>query len=101
LTVLHALPTPAETQEDWDILAELARDKMKELFPLNDNWPVKAEFCVEPGNPSARILEYAAKLRPGLIVLGLANKTKPSTHFRRGVAYKVISSAPCAVLTVH
>jgi len=101
LTVLHALPTPAETQEDWNILAEFARDKIKELFPLDDKWPVKAEFCVEPGDPSARILEYATKLRPGLIVLGLANKTKSSTHFRRGVAYKVISSAPCAVLTVH
>ncbi|HJX82890.1 MAG TPA: universal stress protein [Candidatus Angelobacter sp.] len=101
LTVLHALPDPAETQEDWKVLADIARDKMKELAPSDDVWPGNAEFIVEPGDASIRILEYAEDRRPGLIVLGLSEDTKPSTHFRKGVAYKVISSAPCAVLTVR
>ena len=101
LTVLHALPDPAETQEDWKVLADIARDKMKELVPFEDVWPRNAEFIVEPGDATSRILEYAKETHPGLIVLGLAKEIKPSTHFRRGVAYKVISAAPCAVLTVR
>jgi len=100
ITVLHVLQTPAETHEDWEILAETARDEMKELAPFDDA-PGKAAFFVEPGDASTTILEYAKKLHPGLIVLGLSGKTKTSTHFRRGVAYKVISSAPCAVLTAR
>jgi len=101
LTVFHALPTPAETQEDWEALADIACDEMKELVPVEEAAPGKIEFFVEPGDAATRILEYANKLKPGLIVLGLSGKTRPSTHFRRGVAYKVISSAPCAVLTVR
>ncbi len=101
LTVLHALPDPAETQEDWRVLADIARDKMKELVSINDGQLGNVDFIVEPGDASLRILEYATALHPGLIVMGLSNETKPSTHFQRGVAYKVISSAPCAVLTVR
>jgi nucleotide-binding universal stress UspA family protein len=101
LTVLHALPDPAETQEDWRVLADIARDKMKGLVPVDEGRPGKVEFVVEPGDASLRILEYANELHPDLIVLGLSQETKPSTHFRRGVSYKVISSAPCAVLTVR
>lgn len=101
LTALHVLPTPAETQEDWGILADMARDQMQELVPTEEGWPRKTEFIVEAGNSANRILEYANKLKAGLIVLGLSQKTRTSTHFRRGVAYKVISSAPCAVLTVR
>ena len=100
LIVLHALPTPAETQEDWEALAQIAREQMKELAPFEEGTG-NTEFFVEAGDAATRILEYATKLRPGLIVLGLSGKDKPSTHFRRGVAYKVISSAPCAVLTVR
>ena len=100
LTVLHVLPAPAETQEDWKTLADIARSEMKELAPFEQG-PTKTEFLVEPGDPTRVILDYAKKLQPELIVLGLAETTKTSTHFRRGVAYKVISSAPCAVLTVR
>ena len=100
LTVLHILPSPAETQEDWKTLADIACSEMKELAPFEEG-PTKTDFFVEPGDPATVILEYAKKLRAGLIVLGLSPATKTSTHFRRGVAYKVISSAPCAVLTVR
>lgn len=101
LTVLHVLQTPAETQEDWRIIAESARDAMKELVPVGDDFAGKARFFVEPGNAANVILEYARNFLPGLIVLGLDGPAKTSTHFRRGVAYKVISAAPCAVLTVR
>ena len=101
LTVLHVLQTPAETQEDWKIIAESARDAMKELVPISDDLAGKTRFFVEPGDAATEILEYAKNISPGLIVLGLEGSPKTSTHFRRGVAYKVISSAPCAVLTVR
>ena len=100
LTVLHVLQTPAETQENWNALAEDARNQMKELAPFDER-PDKADFVVEAGDAARRILEYANKLRPGLIVMGVSEKNSPSTHFRRGVAYKVFSSAPCAVLSAR
>jgi hypothetical protein len=59
LTVLHALPDPAETQEDWEVLADIARDKMKALVAVDDIWPRDADVIVEPGDASLRILEYA------------------------------------------
>jgi len=101
LTVLHVLPTPAETHEDWETLADIARDEMKELVPFEEEAHGKIEFFVEPGDTATRILDYAKKLQPGLIVMGLSKKIRTNTHFRAGVAYKVISSAPCAVLTVR
>jgi len=101
LTVLHVLQMPAETQEDWETLADIARDEMKELVATEEGWPHKTEFFVDAGDAATRIFEYAIKLKAGLIVLGLSKKIRTNTHFRAGVAYKVISSAPCAVLTVR
>lgn len=101
LSVLHVLPSPAETPEDWNKLADSARGEMKKLVPRDETWPQKTDFFVEAGDTATWILEYADKLKAGLIVLGLSKKTNPSTHFRRGVAYRVISAAPCAVLTVR
>lgn len=101
VAVLHVLPAPAGTLEDWKKLADIAQDEMKQLVPADETWPQKTNFFVEAGNTATWILEYARKLPVGLIVLGLSEKIKPSTHFRRGVAYRVISSAPCAVLTVR
>ena len=100
MTILHVLPKPSETQEDWEALAEITRSEMKELAPFEEACG-KTEFLVEPGEAADAILNYAKKTRPGLIVLGLSGKTKTSTHFRRCVAYKVICSSPCAVLTVR
>ncbi|HEY6972631.1 MAG TPA: universal stress protein [Candidatus Angelobacter sp.] len=101
LVVLHVLQASAETQQDWKIIADSARDAMKELVPLGDDFAGKTRFFVEPGSAANVILEYARNILPGLIVLGLEGPTRTSTHFRRGVAYKVISEAPCAVLTVR
>jgi hypothetical protein len=44
---------------------------------------------------------YAAKERPDLIVLGLPHRKEFSAHFRTGVTYKLVCSAPCPVLTVR
>lgn len=101
LTVLHMMSIPAETHEHWEKLAEFACDGMRELVPISEGDPVQTDFVVEGGAEANGILEYANKLQAGLIVLGLSRKTKTSTHFRRGVAYRVISSALCPVLTVH
>jgi hypothetical protein len=34
-------------------------------------------------------------------VLGLPYNKKFSTHFRAGISYKIISGAPCPVLTIR
>ena len=99
LTVLHVLEAGAETVEEWSMLADDARRNLKGLIPV-DGRPGTA-FFVEAGDPAKTILEYANNLRPGLVVMGVSEKAKSSTHFLRGVAYKVISSAPCAVLTIR
>jgi nucleotide-binding universal stress UspA family protein len=74
---------------------------MNKLVPLDVELPGKPQFLVAEGDPAKQIISRAGLECADLIVLGVSNEKKPSTHFGRGVAYKVISSAPCAVLTVR
>lgn len=101
LTVLHAVGYDLGVDLDPHVAAELAQKKMAELVPPDANLAHTPEFLVVEGDPAKEILECAKQKQVDLIVLGLSQIEMTSTHFRRGVAYKVISSAPCAVLTVR
>ena len=56
---------------------------------------------VKIGDPALEVQGYAEKERPDLIVLGLPSNKEFSAHFRTGVTYKLVSSAPCPVLTIR
>ncbi len=101
LTFLHVITDEVETNPEPGIVADYAREKMNKLVPLDVELPGKPQFLVAEGDPAKQIISRAGLECADLIVLGVSNEKKPSTHFGRGVAYKVISSAPCAVLTVR
>ena len=71
------------------------------MIPSDANLWCAPEVVVEVGNPAVEVQAYAEKERPDLIVLGLPGKKEFSAHFRTGVTYKVVSSAPCPVLTIR
>jgi nucleotide-binding universal stress UspA family protein len=101
LTILHVVADDIEVHPDPRIAEELAWEKLRKLVPSEADLAHRPEFFVAEGDPSKKILDYAKREQPDLIILGLAKEKKTSTHFQRGIAYKVISSAPCAVLTIR
>ncbi len=74
------------------------------LVPDQAQFWREPRFFVERGDSAEKILEVAARVHAGLIVLGVR---KPSgvpgaaTHLGIGVAHKVVSAATCTVLTVR
>jgi nucleotide-binding universal stress UspA family protein len=100
ITLLHILPNDIEYDPEPTAVAGFAQKKLENLVPPEADL-AKPEFVVVEGDPAKKILECARKESADLIVLGLSKQEKIITHFRRGVAYKVVSGAPCAVLTVR
>jgi nucleotide-binding universal stress UspA family protein len=101
ITLLHVLPDDIEHDPDPSAVAGFARHKLEKLVPPETDLAQTPEFLVLEGNPAKGILDVARREQPDLIVLGLARQKKTPTHFRRGIAYRVISEAACAVLTIR
>ena len=59
------------------------------------------QFVIAEGDPAQEVVDFAETDNSDLIVLGLPKDKVFSTHFRSGVTYSVVSSAPCPVLTVR
>lgn len=100
LTFMHVISQDAAFQRDRGVLMATAREKIEKLVPSDAKQWCEPEFIVEIGDPERELLGYAEKERPDMIVLGLPHNKKFS-HIRTGVTYKLVSSAPCPVLTVR
>ena len=101
LTVMHVVPLETAFQRDRVDLIAAATAKLHELIPADAGLWCAPEVVVEVGDPVLELQGYAGRERPDLIVLGLPRKKEFSAHFRTGVTYKLVSSAPCPVLTVR
>jgi nucleotide-binding universal stress UspA family protein len=88
-------------QRDRADLINGAYRQLQRLVPLDAREWCKPELVVEIGDPVQEVMAYAEKERPDLIVLGLPFDKQFSTHFRAGITYRIISGAPCPVLTVR
>jgi nucleotide-binding universal stress UspA family protein len=101
ITLMHVVPLEPEFQHDREAVVAGALKKIKTLVPSDAlNW-CQPEFQVEIGDPAIEVLTRANADRPDLIVLGLPYNKKFNAHLRTGVTYKLVSSAPCPVLTVR
>jgi Universal stress protein family len=78
-----------------------AERRLNELVPSDAKTWCNPEFKVEIGDAAAEQLNRANTGRPDLIVLGLPYNKEFSAHLRTGMTYKLVSSAPCPVLTVR
>jgi nucleotide-binding universal stress UspA family protein len=76
--------------------------RLHQLVPDEAALWCKPELAVEFGSPAEIILQHAGTDKDDLIILGGRSAVHPRTGAHRfgGVTHKVISDAPCAVLSV-
>jgi nucleotide-binding universal stress UspA family protein len=101
ITFMHVVPLEEAFQQDRTPLVEASFKNLEKLVPPEAKDWCKYELKVEVGDPAKELLGYAETERPDLIVLGLPAGKNFNSHFRTGVTYNVVSSAPCPVLTVR
>jgi nucleotide-binding universal stress UspA family protein len=97
MTLLHVLPIETASNPDARSLAEPLRKEMQRIFYPHIDPRSPAEFVIDFGDTSERILAHKADL----IGLGVRRAPKITTHFRNTVAYRVLLGAHCPVLTSH
>lgn len=101
IAFMHVVSLEEAFQHDRTVLVNESFKKLETLIPPDANEWCKPELVVEIGDPVKELLGYAEGERPDLIVLGLPAGKTFNSHFRTGVTYNLISSAPCPVLTVR
>ena len=101
LMLFHVLPEDSCRYRDRSRLIHFAMSELNNLLPENASTFCKPESAVDSGEPLERILDFARTERPDLIVMGRTDVSDSAFHVRAGVAYGVISAAPCPVLTIR
>ena len=101
ISFVHVVPLEAAFQHDRQPVLDAAFKKLQRLIPDDATQWCEPELKVEIGDPEKELLGYAETERPDLIVLGLPASKKFNGHFRIGVTYNIVASAPCPVLTVR
>lgn len=100
ITLLHVMPEELLTNPDAKKLSEPIRRNMMHMFET-ELAGLKAEFLVGFGETVETILRTARAKKAGLIVMGIHNAFLPSVQLRSSVAYRIITGAPCPVLTAR
>ena len=111
LLIAHAYQPPNAPQAEsiatgvYDEWVQNLRDRVEaRLEPLVEKAKkegVKAEALILSGTPYEAITEAAEDKGADLVILGTHGRKGVSKFFLGSVASRVISSAPCPVLTVH
>lgn len=101
VTFLHVIPDDVRQYLDHARIVAFCHQELKKLVPEDAQLWCEPEFRVEAGDPAEQIINFAEREFPDLVVLGLPRDKDFSTHFQTGVTYKVVTSAPCPVLTVR
>ena len=110
MTLLHASPVPPPAMQDLtpgampsrtnaEVMAYNERE-LRNMMPADSQLSTHPEFMVELGDPLDIIVEAARKLDVDLLVMGVKRPMPLGTHLAGGIAYKVVCTAPCPVLTV-
>jgi nucleotide-binding universal stress UspA family protein len=110
LLIAHVYRPPSVSQaqsvaggvyEEWDqnIRAEV-KGKLGVLVATAKKEGVKAEALVLAGQPYEAIVQAAKSKNADLVVLGTHGRRGVARFFMGSVAARVISTAPCPVMTV-
>ena len=105
LILLHVIDAPrtGDLVHPSELSSSSGR-MLRNLVPLQAELWCVPDYVVEYGAPAEKILEVAAKREAELIVLGVRKPTGfqgAATHLPMAIAHKVVSLAPCPVLTVR
>jgi len=104
LTLLHVIEEPKSGLGNPDQLAPPELPMLSRVVPKEARLWCEPEFLVEEGIAANKILEIAAQKKADLIILGvhpLRGGLHADTHLPMTTAHKVVSQAPCPVLTVR
>jgi len=101
LTLLHVLPIETATNSGARVLAEPLRQEMQKMFYPRIDPRSPAEFVIDFGDATEKILAHADSGKANLIGLGVRRAGEMTTHFRNTVAYKILLGAHCPVLTTR
>jgi nucleotide-binding universal stress UspA family protein len=111
LTIAHAYQPPSllldgyvppATYEKWDrSLEEQARMKLQAFVNEAQKAGVDARELVLTGTPYQAIADAAGDVGCDLVVMGTHGRTGVSRFFLGSVAARVVSTAPCPVMTIH
>jgi nucleotide-binding universal stress UspA family protein len=98
VTVLHVLPEETATNPDTQKLSEPVYKSMVHIFePLLA--PLKAEFVIEAGETVETILKVAHEKSADMIVMGIRDAFLPGVHVRTSVAYRLMATSECPVVS--
>jgi nucleotide-binding universal stress UspA family protein len=98
----HVLPAPDGTpQMDGQELNEAFTEALQQLVPDLARERCEPECVLEHGYAADGILLLAQRVQADLIVLGTRRTSHWFDNFKAGVAFQVIGSARCPVLTIR
>lgn len=103
LTLLHVVPHAEDySEEGLTLKREAIFHELAELVPAGSDAWCKPAFRMRLGEPVEEILNTARETKADLIVIGAKRRKGFSAgHVPKTVAYRVVSGAPCPVLTVR
>jgi len=98
VTVLHVLPEETATNPDMQKLSEPVLRNMVHIFePLLA--PLKTKFVIEAGDTVETILKVAHEKSADMIVMGIRDAFLPGVHVRTSVAYRLMATSECPVVS--
>ena len=110
LLIAHAYQLPSVPQADlvapgvydeWvENLRESVEERLEQLVERARKSGVRAQALILTGNPDEAITEAADEQAADLVIVGTHGRKGVSKFFLGSVASRVISTAPCPVLTV-
>ena len=103
VTLLHVLKPRNEVPADHPQLDEkTAKERLRQLLPLESNPSVEREYRVEAGVPGEQIVRVAESVAADLIVMGSQHRSYgwASTHLPWLTLHQVLCHARCPILTV-
>lgn len=104
LTLLHVVEEPDSGLGNPDQLVPPELPMLCRIVPAGARLWCEPEFLVEEGVAANKILDIAAQKWADLIVIGVHPPHSPlhaDAHLPMTTAHKIVSQAPCPVLTVR
>ena len=102
VTVLHVVKHIEDYSDDGMALKrEAIRNQLREMVPREAEMWCNTQLRMAVGDPAHEILRVAQETKAELIVMGAKRRTGLAGHVPGTIAYKIVTSAHCPVLTVR
>lgn len=101
LHCLHVLPRSCETTSDNMLISQIMTEALKQLASKGEEQIAEPVLSIAYGSEvSNAVVDYAHEHKAALIVLGVRRSSMVAAHIPAHIAYRIITEAPCPVLTM-